>query len=60
MNIEKLKQKRPRKSDDTIYVCKCQCGGSVRGTFAFDQLFSYCERCTPVVKIPNPFKRERP
>jgi hypothetical protein len=30
---------------------KCDCGGEVRGVFDFDRWFSWCEKCSPVVKV---------
>ena len=43
--------RKPRNSDGTVYVCKCECGGRVRGAFSFGRLWSYCESCTPVQKV---------
>ncbi len=39
------------------YICKCECGGDVRGVDQFGMTFSVCMRCTPVVRvlIPCPF-----
>lgn len=37
-------------------ICKCECGGTVRGVEDFGQLWTWCERCTPVEKITvDPF-----
>lgn len=30
---------------------KCECAGEVRGVEDFGRLFTWCEKCTPVVKI---------
>lgn len=30
---------------------KCECGGIVRGVTEFGRLFTYCEKCTPVVIV---------
>ena len=30
---------------------KCECGGAVRGVKDFDRWWTWCEKCTPVVKI---------
>ena len=48
MNLHDAKyaNRKPRKSDGTIYVCQCECGGRVRGVWQFGRLFSYCEKCT--------------
>jgi hypothetical protein len=32
-------------------VCRCECGGVVMGVREFGQLWTYCTKCTPVVKI---------
>lgn len=32
-------------------ICKCECGGTVRGIDQFDRLWTWCESCTPVVTI---------
>lgn len=32
-------------------ICKCECGGQVLGVEGFGRLWTWCERCTPVVKI---------
>lgn len=52
--VERASRRRPRKSDDTVYVCRCECGGQVRGQFCFGRLFSWCESCTPVVEVKVP------
>ena len=31
-------------------ICKCECGGNVRGVEQFGRLWTWCEKCTPVVK----------
>lgn len=31
-------------------ICKCECGGQVRGVEGFGRLWTWCEKCTPVVK----------
>lgn len=33
------------------HICKCECGGEVRGIKDFGRLFTWCEKCTPVEKI---------
>lgn len=33
------------------HICKCECGGIVRGVRDFDRLWTWCEKCTPVVKF---------
>lgn len=37
------------KKQDGKYICKCECGGQVRGVEQFGRLFTWCETCTPVV-----------
>jgi len=32
-------------------ICKCECGGIVRGIEQFGRLFTWCEKCSPVVRI---------
>lgn len=32
-------------------ICKCECGGTVRGVEQFDRLFTWCEKCSPVTVI---------
>lgn len=32
-------------------ICKCECGGEVRGINQFERLFTWCESCTPIVQI---------
>ena len=32
-------------------ICKCECGGTVRGIEQFDRLWTWCEKCSPVVTI---------
>lgn len=36
------------------YVCKCECGGQVRGVEQFGRLFTWCTKCTPVVTVKVP------
>jgi hypothetical protein len=33
------------------YICKCECGGNVYGVRQFGRVFSWCDTCTPVVKV---------
>ena len=33
------------------HVCKCECGGEVRGVKEFGRLWTWCEECSPVVTI---------
>lgn len=35
-------------------ICKCECGGIVRGVESFGRLWTWCEKCTPVVNITIP------
>lgn len=35
----------------TRFVCKCECGGNVRGVCAFGQWFTWCTKCTPAVDV---------
>jgi hypothetical protein len=35
-------------------ICKCECGGTVRGVEQFDRLWTWCTKCTPVVKVAIP------
>ena len=32
-------------------ICKCECGGQVRGVKDFGRLRTWCEKCSPVVKF---------
>jgi hypothetical protein len=32
-------------------ICKCDCGGTVRGVEQFGRLFTWCDKCTPVVSL---------
>ncbi len=41
------KKKRPKGE----YIGRCECGGDVRGVRSFGRLWSWCERCTPVVTV---------
>jgi hypothetical protein len=35
-------------------IGKCECGGTVYGVRDFGRLFSWCNRCTPVVSVKLP------
>lgn len=35
-------------------ICKCECGGTVRGVFDFGRWFTWCEKCSPVVRVVAP------
>lgn len=37
--------------EGTHIVCKCECGGNVRGVHDFGQLWTYCDKCTPSTKV---------
>jgi hypothetical protein len=39
------------------YICRCECGGQVRGVSEFGRLFTWCEKCTPIVKVTLPTTR---
>lgn len=45
------------KKKEGKFICKCECGGQVRGVEQFGRLFTWCESCTPVIAIPEPFTR---
>lgn len=32
-------------------ICKCECGGNVSGNETAGYVGSWCDRCTPVVKV---------
>jgi hypothetical protein len=32
-------------------ICECECGGIVRGIEQFGRLWTWCDKCTPVVTI---------
>lgn len=38
-------------ASDDKFVGVCSCGGEVRGVNQFGQLFTFCTKCTPVVKV---------
>ncbi len=38
-------------------ICKCECGGIVRGVRDFGRWFTWCEKCTPVIKIKAPGRK---
>jgi hypothetical protein len=40
--------------DGSHWICRCECGGQVRGVHQFGRLFSWCTVCTPVVKVDVP------
>lgn len=33
------------------FICKCECGGDVRGVEEFGRLWTWCESCSPVIKF---------
>jgi hypothetical protein len=35
-------------------ICKCECGGTVRGIDQFNRAFTWCEKCTLVVQVKLP------
>lgn len=47
----KPKRKIRRNKDGDEFVCKCECGGNVWGSRSFGQLWTACDRCSPVVTI---------
>lgn len=49
-----------RRRKEGRYICKCECGGSVRGIESFGRIFSWCEKCTPVVTISATSQKANP
>lgn len=43
-----------RQNDKGRQIGKCECGGIVRGVEQFDRLWTWCEKCSPVVKVTAP------
>lgn len=41
----------PKREPKDRRICRCECGGWVRGVREFDRLWTYCDKCSPVVKI---------
>jgi hypothetical protein len=41
------------------HICKCECGGEVRGVDGFGRLWTWCEKCTPVQVIHTDAFRRR-
>lgn len=37
--------------DGSERIGKCDCGGTVYGVRQFDQVFSWCDTCSPVVTV---------
>lgn len=35
------------KKKEGKFVCRCECGGQVRGVESFGRLWTWCEKCTP-------------
>jgi hypothetical protein len=40
-----------KKKKDGKHICKCECGGEVRGVESLGRMFTWCEKCTPITKI---------
>lgn len=40
------------------FICKCECGGAVMGIEQFGRTFSYCDKCSPVVKLNKKAQQE--
>lgn len=40
-----------KRADGSKRICRCECGGWVRGVEDFGRLWTYCTKCTPVQKI---------
>lgn len=39
------------KEPDAKKICKCECGGTVRGIEQMGRKFTWCEKCTPVIVV---------
>lgn len=48
-----------RAEPKSLRICKCECGGIVRGVWDFGRLWTWCEKCTPVVTIKVSNKARR-
>lgn len=40
------------------FVCRCECGGEVRGVRQFGRLWTWCTKCSPVVVINLPERKD--
>lgn len=40
-----------KRADGSKRICRCECGGWVRGVEGFGRLWTYCTKCTPVQTI---------
>ena len=36
------------------FVCRCECGGDVMGVSQLGKLWTWCTKCTPVMKVAVP------
>jgi hypothetical protein len=41
----------PKRKPKDKRICRCECGGWVRGVQDFGRLWTYCDKCTPVVIV---------
>lgn len=37
-----------KRADGSKRICRCECGGWVRGVKDFGQLWTWCTKCSPV------------
>lgn len=52
--------KRRKQRKEGRHVGRCECGGEVRGVEQFGRLFTWCERCTPIVGGPAKKRKGKP
>lgn len=43
--------KKKRSRDGTRFICKCECGGNVRGARSLGRLWTFCDLCSPTTII---------
>ena len=47
-------QEKLTRAGEPEFVCRCDCGGKVMGVRQFGRLFSWCTKCSQVIRVKLP------
>ena len=49
-----VEARKAKATVEDVFICQCECGGSVLGRWSLGRLFTVCDKCTPTVEVRVP------